>query len=59
VAVVLWFGSYLLSLLGYDMLGLFPSGLLATWGGIGLVEMIIAGLTGAWLYREEETGIAA
>jgi hypothetical protein len=53
VAVVLWFGGYLLSLLGYDMMDLFPNGLLVTWGIIGLVEMIIAALVGGWLYREE------
>ena len=53
VAVVLWFGGYLLSLLGYQMIGLFPDNLIALWGLIGLVEMIIAALVGGWLYREE------
>ena len=40
--------------MGYSMMGLFPSKLLVTWGLIGLVEMIVAGLVGAWLYRERE-----
>ncbi len=52
VAVALWVGSYLLSLLGYGMMGLFPTGLLVLWGVLGLVEMIIAGLVGGWIYRE-------
>jgi hypothetical protein len=53
VAVVFWAGGYLLSLIGYGMLGLYPTGMLAMWGVIGLVEMIIAAVVGAWIYREE------
>ena len=52
VAVTLWCGGYLLSLLGYQMMGLFPPGLLVLWGAVGLVEMVLATLLGAWLYRE-------
>jgi hypothetical protein len=37
---------------GYQMLGIFPNQMLALWGVVGLVEMILAGLAGAWLYRE-------
>lgn len=54
VAVVLWFGGYFLSIIGYAMLGLFPGGLLTTWAAIGLVEMILASLLGGWIYRERE-----
>ena len=54
VAIALWFGGYMLSLLGYQMMGLFPNGLLATWGVLGLVEMIIVAMVGGWLYREAE-----
>ena len=50
--MALWFGSYLLSLLGFDMLGIFPRGLLLTWGVVGIVELILAGLAGAWVYRD-------
>jgi hypothetical protein len=57
VAFWLWVGGYLLSLLGYRMLGLFPGGLLATWAVVGLVEMIVAGLIGGWIYREEEASV--
>lgn len=52
VAVVLWAGSYVVSLLGYAMMGLFPGGLLVTWGFVGLVEMVLASLLGGWIYRE-------
>lgn len=51
-AVALWFGGYLLSLIGYGMIGLYPTRLLATWATIGLVEMIVAALIGGALYRE-------
>lgn len=52
VAVALWAGGYLLSLIGYHLLGLFPSGLLTLWGAVGLLEMILAALVGGWIYRE-------
>ena len=52
VAIVLWAGGYLVSLLGYQLMGLFPPSLLVLWGAVGLVEMVVAGLVGAWLYRE-------
>ena len=50
--VVMWVGAYLFSLAG-----LYPAAMLVTWGFIGLAEMIIAALIGAWVYRE--TGDAA
>ncbi len=52
VAVMYWIGGYAVSLLGYHMLGLFPPGMLAMWGILGLLEMIVAALAGAWLYQE-------
>jgi hypothetical protein len=52
VAVAFWIGGYLLSLIGYGMIGLYPSSLLVVWGIIGLVEMILAALVGGWIYRE-------
>ena len=54
-AVALWAGGYLLSLIGYGMTGMYPTGLLAIWGTIGLVEMIIAGMIGGAIYREAES----
>ena len=53
VAVVLWVAVYVLSLVGYGLIGVFPPGLLAAWGAAGLVEMVLAGLLGGWIYREE------
>ena len=54
VAVAMWIGGYLLSLLGYQMIGLYPSSMLVMWGAIGLIEIIIAALVGGWIYRETE-----
>jgi hypothetical protein len=53
-AVALWFGGYLLSLIGYGMVGLYPAGLLTMWGAVGLAEMIIAALIGGAIYRERK-----
>lgn len=53
IAVALWLGGYFVTILGYQMLGLFPTSMLALWGVVGLVEMILAGVLGAWIYREE------
>ena len=52
VGVALWFGGYLLTLLGYHMIGLYPTGMLLLWGCQGLVELIVAALVGGWIYRE-------
>lgn len=51
-ALVMWIGGYLLTLMGYSMMGLFPTTLLVTWGLVGLVEMILSALVGGWIYRE-------
>ena len=56
VAVALWIGGYLPPLLGYHVLGLFPTRMLGLWAVVGLVEMVIAGLGGAWIYREPGPG---
>jgi hypothetical protein len=53
VAVVLWFGGYLINIVGYGMVGLYPTSMLAIWAVQGLVEMVIAALVGGWIYREE------
>jgi hypothetical protein len=52
VAVFLWLGGNLLSLIGYQMVGMYPTGMLVMWGIVGLVEMIIAALVGGWIYKE-------
>jgi len=53
-ALATWSGGYLLSIIGYGMVGLYPNSLLTTWAVVGLVEMIIAALAGGWIYREPE-----
>ncbi len=52
VAIGLWVGGWLLALIGYRMIGLYPVRLLVMWGATGLLEMILAGVLGAWVYRE-------
>jgi len=52
VAVVLWLGATVTSLLGYRMVGLYPDSLLLPWAAIGVVEMIVAAMAGGWVYRE-------
>jgi len=44
--------SYLLSLIGYNMIGLYPKSMLTLWGLIGLIELIVAANVGGWIYRE-------
>jgi hypothetical protein len=53
VAVALFLGSTLLSIVGYRMLGLFPDRMLAAWAVVGLVEMVLAALLGGYIYREK------
>jgi hypothetical protein len=52
IAVALWIAGYLVSLLGYYMIGLFPTSMLALWGLVGLIEVIVAAMVGGWIYRE-------
>lgn len=52
VAIASFLFFYLPGLLGYRMIGLYPDALLLKWCGVGLVEMIVMTMAGAWLYRE-------
>jgi hypothetical protein len=52
VACAVWVGGYVLSLLGYAVLGLFPTWMLVVWGAVGLVELNIAALVGGTIYRD-------
>ena len=51
---VIWLCGNVLALIGYQMIGIYPTSMLVMWGGIGLVEMNLAALVGGWIYREEE-----
>jgi hypothetical protein len=53
VGVVFFVGSYLMTLIGYRMMGLFPDRLLAIWAVIGLVEIVLAALLGGYIYKEK------
>jgi drug/metabolite transporter (DMT)-like permease len=55
VGVVLFCSSYLLNLIGYHLIGLYPDDLLLIWSVQGLVEMIVASIAGAWVYREADS----
>ena len=52
VAVALWCGGILISLIGYGMVGLYPPWILLLWAFVGLAELVLAGLIGGWIYRE-------
>ena len=52
--LTVWFLGMLRSRLGLATLGIFSTGLTATVVVWGLVEMTLAALAGAWLYREQE-----
>lgn len=54
VAFIFWMGSYLVSLVGYAMIGLYPPRLLFLWGAISIVEVVAATVVGAWIYREAQ-----
>ena len=52
--VVTWAVAVFLANLGNYPLGLFPTRLLVISSVVALVEIVVATLVGAWLYREEE-----
>lgn len=51
-ALALWIPAYLLSMVPPAMMGIFPMRLAAISVAVGLVELLIATLAGAWLYKE-------
>jgi hypothetical protein len=52
MGVALFVGGFLLTLLGYRMMGLFPGSMLVLWGVISLVECVLATLIAGAIYRE-------
>jgi len=48
-----WVIGYALPAAGWGATGLFPARLIATSTLGGLVEIVVAGVVGAWLYKEE------
>lgn len=43
---------YLPGLLGYQMIGLYPGSLILKWAVVGLLEMVVVSVVGAWIYRD-------
>jgi hypothetical protein len=56
--LVTWAVAVFLSNLGYYPLGLFPARLLVISSVVSLIELVIATLAGAWLYKERESAPA-
>jgi hypothetical protein len=54
-ALAVYLAGYLPNLIGYGMIGLYPANLLWLWAGQGLIELAIAGVVGAWIYKEDPT----
>ncbi len=54
VGLVTWAVAVFLANLGNYPLGLFPTRLLVITSVVALVEIVVATLVGAWLYKEEE-----
>ncbi|NJO13062.1 MAG: hypothetical protein HC872_05895 [Gammaproteobacteria bacterium] len=52
VATVSFFTGYFAGLIGYQAIGLYPTDMLVRFGVTGLVEMNLAAIAGAWVYRE-------
>ena len=50
----MWFLSYVLPAIGQIAMDLWPLGAMITAIVWGLVEMILAGLAGGWVYREQD-----
>ncbi len=53
VALGLYIGGYLLSLIGYHMGGIYPDVLLVKFAWMGLISTVLATLIGGWIYKEE------
>jgi len=47
-----WFFAYLYPSIGMGVLGFFPAGLMTLAVIWGLVELLVAAVAGAWLYKE-------
>ena len=50
--LAVWFVGYLLPLIGYATMGLFPMRLIIIGGIVGLVETVLGTMLGAWPYKE-------
>ncbi len=53
-ALLIWVTAYVLASLSPLIMGMFPLALFLTMIGVGLVEIIVATVVGAFLYKEAE-----
>jgi hypothetical protein len=53
-----WLIGYLFPIIGWSSIGLFSTWMLTYWVISGLVEIVIATLLGAWIYKEEDSSAA-
>ena len=53
VGLLVWALAYLVPTLGNIALGIFPTGLMLLTTAVGLVEVPLATLAGAWTYKED------
>lgn len=53
-----WLIGYLFPIIGWSSIGLFSTWMLTYWVISGLVEIVIATLLGAWIYKEEDSSSA-
>jgi hypothetical protein len=51
-ALVIWFAGYLYADIDHMIMGVYPMNLALTLIGVGLIEIIVATIAGAWLYKE-------
>ena len=56
--VAFWIIGYLLPIIGWSTIGLYSAWMLTYWSVIGLGEMIVATLLGAWIYKEGDSAAA-
>jgi hypothetical protein len=58
VALFFWLVAYFLPLLGDNLMGIMPTGMMIAGASWGLVELCVASLAGAWIYKEDEAPAA-
>lgn len=51
-ALVIWFAGYVYADVDHMVMGVYPPDLSLTLVGVGLIEIAIATIAGAWLYKE-------
>lgn len=53
-----WVIGYFLPIIGWASIGLFSAWMIIYWMISGLIEIVVATLLGAWIYKEEDSASA-